>query len=63
MFQIHLPSNTARLHVIGQRDVIAPDIKLPLAQPEHAAQHVTSVYAYAHVHVEARCFSYKPGEM
>ncbi|KAF9407868.1 hypothetical protein HW555_012256 [Spodoptera exigua] len=59
----YLPSNTARLHVIGERDVIAPDIELPLAKPEHATQHVASMYAYAHVHVEPCCFSYESEKM
>lgn len=29
----HLPRYAATLHVVGEGDVIGPDVELPLAQP------------------------------
>lgn len=44
------PSRLAtRLHVIGQRHIVGPHIELPLAQPQHAAEHASGVNAHAHV--------------
>lgn len=37
------------LHVIGQGHIVGPHIELPLAQPQHAAKHASSVNAHAHV--------------
>ena len=34
-----LPGNSAGFHVIGQRDVIGPDVELPFVDAEDAAQH------------------------
>lgn len=46
----------ARLHVIGQRHVVRPDVELPLAQPQDAAQHAAGVNADAHVQMDVRRF-------
>lgn len=48
----NLPSNASALHVVGERDIIGPDIELPLAQAEHDAVHAAGVDAHAHVHVD-----------
>lgn len=46
--------------MVGQRDVIAPHVKLPLAQAKDAAQDVAGVDADSHVHVEAGRFADEP---
>lgn len=48
-----LPGYTPGLHVIGECDVIAPHIELPLPESEHSTEHVPSMDPYPHVHVEA----------
>jgi hypothetical protein len=58
---INSPRDAAWLHVVGQGDIITPDVKLPLAQPQDPTEHVASVNAYPHVHIEARCFTDEPG--
>ena len=37
--------------MIGERDVVGPDVELPLPQPQHAAQHRARVDANPHVQV------------
>lgn len=48
--------NAPRLHVVGGGDVIGPDVELPFAQAQNAAEHVSRVDANAHVdgHVGSR---------
>lgn len=58
----NLPGHSTTLHVVGQRDVIAPHVKLPLAQAKDTAQDVTGVDADSHVHVEAGRFSDEPSK-
>lgn len=52
-----LPGYAARLHVVGQRHVVAPHVELPFPQSQYATQHVSGVYADPHVHVEPCGFS------
>jgi hypothetical protein len=40
--------------VVGERDVIAPDVVLPFVETNDAAQDVSRVDANAHVHIDAR---------
>lgn len=47
----HLPRYAATFHIVGQGDVIGPDVELPLAQPQHAAVNAPRVDTYPHVHV------------
>ena len=46
-----LPWHACRLHVVGDSDVIRPDIPLQLEQPQHPAQHGARVDANAHVYI------------
>lgn len=46
-----LPWQSPAFHVVGDRDVMRPQIELPLEQPEHPAQHRAAVDADAHVQV------------
>jgi hypothetical protein len=55
----YLPRNTSRFHVVGQGDIVGPDVELPLAQSQHAAQHVARVNSNSHVNVEASRFTNK----
>ena len=48
---VNLPRNATTFHVVGQRDVIAPHIKLPFAQAQNATVHTTSVNTNPHIHV------------
>lgn len=45
------PRDASALHVVGQGDVIGPDVELPLSQAEHAAQHGARVDADPHVQI------------
>ena len=49
----HSPGHPAGLHPVGEGDVVAPDVELPLAEADDAAEHVARVHAYPHVHVRA----------
>lgn len=48
-----LPCLASRLHLVGQCDIIGPDIKLPFAQTKHPTVHAAAMYAHAHVHVHS----------
>lgn len=48
------PGLPSGLHLVGQSHVVGPDIKLPLAQAQHAAVDSAAVDAHPHVHVDAR---------
>lgn len=47
---INSPSPAATFHLIGELDILAVDVKLPLALPQNSGQHRARVYADAHVH-------------
>ncbi len=47
----HSPWHPSRLHPVCERDVIAPDVELPLPEADDAAEDVPGVDADAHVHV------------
>jgi hypothetical protein len=49
----YAPWYASTLHIVGQRDVIGPNIELPLAQPEDSAVHASWVDADPHVDVDA----------
>lgn len=49
------PRDAPALHVVGQGDVIGPDVELPLSQAEHAAQHGAGVDADPHVQIHLLC--------
>lgn len=51
-----------RLHVVGQSDVVGPDVVLPLAQAQHATQHSPAVDAHSHVQVHVCSFHYRSVE-
>lgn len=54
-----LPGLAPGLHLIGEGDVVGPDVKLPLPEPQHAAVHPAAVDAHAHVHIHAGHLSYQ----
>lgn len=54
-----VPGLTARLHLIGQGDVVGPNVKLPLAEPQDTAVHPAAVDAYTHVDVDAGHLSHQ----
>ena len=47
------PRKSSPFHVVGERDVIGPDVELPLPQTENSAVNSAGVNAHAHVHVHA----------
>lgn len=51
---VHAARHAARLHVVGERDVVRPDVVLPLAEADDAAQHVAAMHADSHVDVDDR---------
>jgi hypothetical protein len=46
--------------VVGEGDVVAPHVELPLSQAQDAAKHVSGVDADPHVHVESGGFPDEP---
>ena len=48
---MNAPRNTARFHVVGQGDVVGPDVELPLVDAQHAAQHRSRMDADSHIQV------------
>ena len=56
----HLPGNASALHVVGEGDIIRPDIELPFPQPQHPAVHAARVDADAHVHVHPGHVAHQP---
>ncbi len=47
----HLPRNSSRLHVVGENDVIRPDVELPFVQTQNPRQDPPCVHAHPHVDV------------
>lgn len=58
-----LPCFASSFHLVGQRDIVGPDIKLPFAEAEHPAVHAAAVYAHTHVHVHSRHLSHQSAIM
>lgn len=46
---ITIPGLPGRLHVVGDLNVVAPDVKLPLPEPDEAGEDVPRVDADPHV--------------
>lgn len=46
--------------MVGEGDVVAPHVELPLSQAQDAAKHVSGVDADPHVHVESGGFPDEP---
>lgn len=57
-----VPGLAAGLHLIGQGDVVGPDVELPLPEPEHPAVHPAAVDAHTHVHIHAGHLSYQSAQ-
>lgn len=58
----YLPWKASRLHVIGQCDIMWPDIKLPFAKADHTTQHIAWVHTNSHVDIYSCGISYLPEE-
>lgn len=56
----HGPGLAPGLHLIGQSDVVGPDVELPLPESQHAAVHPAAVDAHSHVHVDPGDLSHQP---
>lgn len=56
-----LPCNSTAFHMVCQGHVITPNVELPFPQSQYTAQHVASVDADPHVHIEAGCLPYESG--
>lgn len=54
------PRFASCLHVIGERDVVRPHVKLPLPEAQHAAVHTPAVNAHAHVNVDPCHLAHQP---
>lgn len=52
----HSPRLARLLHVVGDGDVIAPHVKLPLADADQSREDAAAVDAYTHVHVHCPLF-------
>lgn len=52
----HWPRKSSTFHVIGEGDIVAPNVELPFSKSHYAAQHVTRVYANSHVDIESSRF-------
>ena len=53
------PGDPAGFHVVGQRDVIRPDVKLPFVDAEDAAEHRSWVDPDAHIEIHLAQFKKK----
>lgn len=60
---MNAPRNTARFHVVGQGDVVGPDVELPFPETQHSAMDATGMNSHAHVDVNARNFADQPGDI
>ena len=58
----HSPGHPAGLHPVGEGDVVAPDVELPLAEADDAAEHVARVHANPHVHVRTGHLAHRSGQ-
>lgn len=58
-----LPWKASRLHMIGQGDIMWPDIKLPFAKADHSTQHIARVHPNSHVDIYSCSLSYLPEEV
>lgn len=54
------PGFAASFHVIRQRDVVGPHVKLPLPQAKNSTVHTTAVDADPHVYIDPCDLSYQP---
>jgi len=51
---MYIPRQSAALHRVGKRDVITPDVILPLLESQDTAEDAAGVDAYTHVQIDAR---------
>ena len=57
---MHLPGDASRLHVVGQRYVVGPDVVLPLPQAEDAAEDPPGVEADPHIELNLGGLHHRP---
>jgi hypothetical protein len=60
--QSHLPGLSSGLHVVRQRDVVGPDVVLPLPQPEDATEDTARMEADPHAKVDLCGLHNRPGK-
>jgi len=51
---MYIPRQSATLHRVCKRDVIAPDVILPLLESQDATEDAARVDAHTHVQIDAR---------
>lgn len=56
------PGLASRFHLICERDVVGPDVELPLPESQHPAVHPAAVDADSHVHVHPGHLPHQPAE-
>ena len=54
------PGLAAGLHVVGEVDIVRPDVVLPLPQPQHSAEDSPAVDPDPHVEVHVSSFHHGP---
>lgn len=59
-FLSSLPGHTPSLHVIGQRDIMWPDVILPFLEADHAAQDISRMHTDTHADVDPGGVSHLP---
>lgn len=57
-----LPRHSARLHSVGQSHIIAPHIKLPFSQSNHATQDIARMDPDPHIHIGSCHLTNSSGE-
>ena len=57
---MHSPRDASSLQHVGDAHVPGPDVKLPLLQAQHAAQHRARVDPDPHVHVVVELLPHEP---
>ena len=55
-----VPRLSPGLHVVGEVDVVRPDVVLPLPEPEDSTENPAAVYADPHVEINIRRLHDRP---
>ena len=58
-----VPRLSPGLHVVGEVDIVGPDVVLPLPQPEYPAEDSAAVDPHSHVEVHVSGLHYGPEQL
>jgi len=58
---MELPGFSSGLHMVGDNNVVRPDVVLPLVKTDNSGQNEAGVDANTHIHLDTRSLSHVPG--